>query len=137
MPHDFTFLFLTSSRDPGIIPRNKEAPEAEGLDMLSKTKLPVTKDSMSNSVRLVCFTVLHAPLTAQHATTVSKDLITTVNGWDNLRNYPYFIGFISTSTLLCLYVSWVSMLEVHGKMLLMVIMDDIKLILCICIASKY
>ncbi|KAL0671558.1 hypothetical protein Bca4012_034262 [Brassica carinata] len=45
---DFTFLFLTSSRDPGIIPRNKEAPEAEGLDMLSKTKLPVTKDVLVN-----------------------------------------------------------------------------------------
>ena len=141
---DFTFLFLTSSRDPGIIPRNKEAPEAEALDMLSNTKLPRTKDVLVNGYTVkvkFCETcLLFRPPRASHCSICNN----CVQRFDHhcpwvgqciaLRNYPYFICFISTSTLLCLYVfvlSWVSMLEVHGKMLLMVITDDIIFIVLI------
>ncbi|KAJ0259416.1 Palmitoyltransferase [Hirschfeldia incana] len=141
---DFIFLFLTSSRDPGIIPRNKEAPEAEALERLSSTKLPRTKDVLVNGYTVkvkFCETcLLYRPPRASHCSTCNN----CVQRFDHhcpwvgqciaLRNYPYFIGFISTSTLLCLYVfvfSWVSMLEVHGKMLLMVITDDIIFIVLI------
>ncbi|WZZ55626.1 hypothetical protein YC2023_055733 [Brassica napus] len=74
--NDFTFLFLTSSRDPGIIPRNKEAPEAEGLDMLSKTKLPVTKDVLVNgytvNVKFCETCLLYRPPRASHCSTCNN-----------------------------------------------------------------
>ncbi|KAJ4904017.1 putative protein S-acyltransferase 2 [Raphanus sativus] len=143
---DFTFLFLTSSRDPGIIPRNKEAPEAEAeaIDILSNTKLPRTKDVLVNGYTVqikFCETcLLYRPPRASHCSTCNN----CVQRFDHhcpwvgqciaLRNYPYFICFISISTLLCLYVfvfSWVSMLEVHGEMLLVVIMDDTVFIVLI------
>ncbi|CAH8364156.1 unnamed protein product [Eruca vesicaria subsp. sativa] len=145
---DFTFLFLTSSRDPGIIPRNKDAPEGEGLDKISQssewvnnklgnTKLPRTKDILVNGytvkVKFCDTCLLYRPPRASHCSICNN----CVQRFDHhcpwvgqciaLRNYPYFICFISTSTLLCLYVfifSWVSILEAHGKMLLMVITDD-------------
>ncbi|ESQ52817.1 hypothetical protein EUTSA_v10016704mg [Eutrema salsugineum] len=146
---DFIFLFLTSSRDPGIIPRNKEAPQSEGLDMMTQslewvnnklgnnTKVPRTKDILVNGytvkVKFCDTCLLYRPPRASHCSVCNN----CVQRFDHhcpwvgqciaLRNYPYFICFITTSTLLCLYVfvfSWVSMLEVHGKMLLMVIADD-------------
>ncbi|KAG2290610.1 hypothetical protein Bca52824_050214 [Brassica carinata] len=145
---DFTFLFLTSSRDPGIIPRNKDAPEGEGLDKITQssewvnnklgnTKLPRTKDVLVNGytvkVKFCDTCLLYRPPRASHCSICNN----CVQRFDHhcpwvgqciaLRNYPYFICFISTSTLLCLYVfvfSWVSILEPHGKMLLMVITDD-------------
>ncbi|KAF3578922.1 hypothetical protein DY000_02028437 [Brassica cretica] len=145
---DFTFLFLTSSRDPGIIPRNKDAPEGEGLhkitqssewvnNKLGSTKLPRTKDVLVNGytvkVKFCDTCLLYRPPRASHCSICNN----CVQRFDHhcpwvgqciaLRNYPYFICFISTSTLLCLYVfvfSWVSMLEAHGKMLLMIITDD-------------
>ncbi|KAJ4896032.1 hypothetical protein Rs2_22826 [Raphanus sativus] len=49
---DFAFLFLTSTRDPGIIPRNREAPSEvipQSLEWArNKVKLPQTKDVMVN-----------------------------------------------------------------------------------------
>ncbi|KAH0930647.1 hypothetical protein HID58_016374 [Brassica napus] len=67
---DFTFLFLTSSRDPGIIPRNKEAPESEPLDILSNTKFPRTKDVLVNGYTVkvkFCETcLLYRPPRASH-----------------------------------------------------------------------
>ncbi|EOA29157.1 hypothetical protein CARUB_v10025425mg [Capsella rubella] len=152
---DFTFLFLTSSRDPGIIPRNKEAPEAEGYDMvtqssewvnnkLGNTKIPRTKDILVNGytvkVKFCDTCLLYRPPRASHCSICNN----CVQRFDHhcpwvgqciaLRNYPYFICFISTSTFLCLYVfvfSWVSMLEVHGKMLLMVITNDFVFVVLI------
>ncbi|KAF8104657.1 hypothetical protein N665_0170s0033 [Sinapis alba] len=145
---DFTFLFLTSSRDPGIIPRNKDAPEGEGLDKITQssewvnnklgnTKLPRTKDVLVNGytvkVKFCDTCLLYRPPRASHCSICNN----CVQRFDHhcpwvgqciaLRNYPYFICFISTSTLLCLYVfifSWVSILEADVKMLLMVITDD-------------
>ncbi|CAH2058577.1 unnamed protein product [Thlaspi arvense] len=150
---DFIFLFLTSSRDPGIIPRSKETPEAEGLDVMSQstecvnnklgsTKLPRTKDIMVNGytvkVKFCDTCLLYRPPRASHCSICNN----CVQRFDHhcpwvgqcialrrclQRNYPYFICFISTSTLLCLYVfvfSWFSMLEVHGKMLLLMVITD-------------
>lgn len=78
---DFTFLFLTSSRDPGIIPRNKDAPEGEGLhkitqssewvnNKLGSTKLPRTKDVLVNGytvkVKFCDTCLLYRPPRASH-----------------------------------------------------------------------
>lgn len=147
----FTFLFLTSSRDPGIIPRNKQVSEAEIPDVttqstewvtskLGSVKLPRTKDVMVNgfTVKSEVLRYLSAIssssclFTAQSAITVSKGLIITVLGLVSaspLRNYPFFVCFLSCSTLLCIYVfvfSWVSMLKVHGEFYV-VLADDLIL----------
>ncbi|KAJ0100126.1 hypothetical protein Patl1_21047 [Pistacia atlantica] len=61
---DFSFLFLTSGRDPGIIPRNVQPPELdESLDKITQStewvnnkdlnlKLPRTRDVMINGVSI-------------------------------------------------------------------------------------
>ncbi|CAN7095229.1 unnamed protein product [Brassica rapa subsp. narinosa] len=137
---DFTFLFLTSTRDPGIIPRNKEAPTQATLEWASnKAKLPRTKDVMVNGFTVkvkFCDTCkLYRPPRASHCSTCNN----CVQRFDHhcprvgqciaLRNYPFFVCFISCSTLLCIYIfafSLVSMLEVHGQFYLL-IADDLIL----------
>ncbi|XP_020961249.1 probable protein S-acyltransferase 3 [Arachis ipaensis] len=96
---DFIFLFLTSGRDPGIIPRNSRPPEDEAFD-LSTPYL----DWMSNKTPNVKIPRI-------------KDV--KVNGMTVKRNYPFFILFISSSTLLCLYVfsfSWVNLVRQKGSL---------------------
>ncbi|CAA7060533.1 unnamed protein product [Microthlaspi erraticum] len=144
---DFTFLFLTSSRDPGIIPRNKEAPLEETSEAVTKSlewvsdkvgnaKLPKTKDVMVNGITVkvkFCETCqLYRPPRASHCSICNN----CVQRFDHhcpwvgqciaLRNYPYFVCFLSCSTLLCMYVfvfSWISMLGVHGQFFI-VLADD-------------
>ncbi|CAA0386892.1 putative protein S-acyltransferase 1 [Arabidopsis thaliana] len=146
----FTFLFLTSSRDPGIIPRNKQVSEAEIPDVttqstewvtskLGSVKLPRTKDVMVNSFTVkvkFCDTCqLYRPPRAFHCSICNN----CVQRFDHhcpwvgqciaLRNYPFFVCFLSCSTLLCIYVfvfSWVSMLKVHGEFYV-VLADDLIL----------
>ncbi|WZZ02957.1 hypothetical protein YC2023_088878 [Brassica napus] len=87
----FTFLFLTSARDPGIIPRNKTSVNLEdssnssltqSMEILisrfleQKTFSLTATLSKSSSVRLVCSTVHHVHQTAPYITTVSNALIT-------------------------------------------------------------
>ncbi|XP_010554747.1 PREDICTED: probable protein S-acyltransferase 1 [Tarenaya hassleriana] len=154
---DFTFLFLTSSRDPGIIPRNKEAPEAaeEMADVptqsaewvtnkLVNAKLPRTKDVMVNGytvkVKFCDTCLLYRPPRASHCSICNN----CVQRFDHhcpwvgqciaLRNYSFFICFISCSTLLCLYVfafSWVSILEFHGESLIVISSDFLSIILIV------
>ncbi|RID47317.1 hypothetical protein BRARA_I03918 [Brassica rapa] len=140
---DFTFFFLTSSRDPGIIPRNKEETSAvitQSLEWVSnKVKPPRTKDVMVNGFTVkvkFCDTCkLYRPPRASHCSTCNN----CVQRFDHhcpwvgqciaLRNYPFFVCFISCSTLLCIYVfafSLVSMLEVHGQFYVL-IADDLIL----------
>ncbi|XP_010525442.1 PREDICTED: probable protein S-acyltransferase 2 [Tarenaya hassleriana] len=152
---DFTFLFLTSARDPGIIPRNKEAPEAEGADVptqskewvsnkLINAKLPRTKDIIVNGytvkVKFCDTCLLYRPPRASHCSICNN----CVQRFDHhcpwvgqciaLRNYPFFICFISCSTLLCLYVfafSWISIFRFHGKMLIDIPSDLLSIILIV------
>lgn len=79
---DFIFLFLTSGRDPGIIPRNSQPPELDdSIDLNTPSiewvshksldlKLPRTKDIMVNghSVKVkFCDTcLLYRPPRASH-----------------------------------------------------------------------
>ncbi|XP_054803902.1 probable protein S-acyltransferase 3 isoform X2 [Prosopis cineraria] len=108
----FAFLFLTSARDPGIIPRKAQGEETFDLNAPSmrwidnrnfSAKLPKVKDVKVNGHTLKKFDH-HCPWVGQCI---------------GLRNYPFFILFISTSTLLCVYVftfSWVNLRWIKGTL---------------------
>ncbi|XP_071724325.1 probable protein S-acyltransferase 1 [Rutidosis leptorrhynchoides] len=131
---DFIFLSLTSLRDPGIIPRNSQPPPDSDLpyessvhsdwvsQRTSSLKLPRTKDIFINghSVKIkFCDTcLLYRPPRASHCSICNN----CVQKFDHhcpwvgqcigLRNYPFFICFISSSTLLCIYVFTFSCINV-------------------------
>lgn len=76
---DFTFLFLTSGRDPGIIPRNTKPPESDEMTTPStewvnskspNLKIPRTKDVLVNNITVkvkFCDTcLLYRPPRASH-----------------------------------------------------------------------
>ncbi|XP_030927118.1 probable protein S-acyltransferase 1 [Quercus lobata] len=130
---DFTFLFLTSGRDPGIIPRNSKPPESDEAytytpsmewinDKVGDIKLPRTKDVTVNGHTLkvkFCDTcLLYRPPRASHCSICNN----CVQKFDHhcpwvgqcigARNYPFFIMFILSSTLLCIYVFAFSMVDI-------------------------
>lgn len=128
-------LFLTSSRDPGIIPRNLHPPEDDGSCISadwpgahgSNINLPPTKDVVVNGIVVkvkYCQTcMLYRPPRCSHCSICNN----CVERFDHhcpwvgqcigKRNYRFFFMFVSSTTMLCLYVfafCWVNVRKIMG-----------------------
>ncbi|XP_024931794.3 probable protein S-acyltransferase 4 isoform X2 [Ziziphus jujuba] len=154
--NDFIFLMMTSGRDPGIIPRNTHPPEAdEAFNMSTPStewintkagalKLPRVKDVKVNGytvkVKFCDTCLLYRPPRASHCSICNN----CVQKFDHhcpwvgqcigLRNYPYFIMFISTSTALCIYVfvfSWINILRKEENLGTAISHDILSIILIV------
>ncbi|XP_011075729.1 probable protein S-acyltransferase 7 [Sesamum indicum] len=130
-------LLLTSGGDPGIIPRNPHPPEIEDCDISSlstdwagsqssATGLPLTKNVTINGIVVkvkYCQTcMLYRPPRCSHCSICNN----CVERFDHhcpwvgqcigKRNYRYFFMFVSSTTLLCVYVLVLCLLNVKSVM---------------------
>ncbi|KAL0919739.1 hypothetical protein M5K25_011856 [Dendrobium thyrsiflorum] len=131
---DLTFLLLTSSRDPGIVPRNAQSiessetsefntPSMEWINgRTSQIRLSRTKDIILNGfvikVKYCDTCLLYRPPRTSHCSICNN----CVQKFDHhcpwvgqcigLRNYRFFFLFISTSTFLCIYVFTLSVMNI-------------------------
>ncbi|GKV32683.1 hypothetical protein SLEP1_g41275 [Rubroshorea leprosula] len=136
---DFIFLFMTSAGDPGILPRNSHPVELdEGLSSTPSMdwannrtylKIPRMKDVIVNghTVKVkFCETCLLYRLPRASHCSICNNCVQKfdhhcpwVGQCIGLRNYASFIGFISTSSSLCLYVfvcSWLNLIRPPGSL---------------------
>lgn len=133
-------LLLTSGRDPGIIPRNSHPPELEddgstiSTDWLGSQNggggptLPPTRDVVVNGMVVkvkYCHTcMLYRPPRCSHCSICNN----CVERFDHhcpwvgqcigKRNYRFFFMFVSSTTLLCVYVfsfCWVNIIRIMQK----------------------
>lgn len=138
--HIIILLFLTSGRDPGIIPRNLHPPEledeADASSLVSADwtgsqvgvpAIPPIKDVIVNGMVVkvkYCQTcMLYRPPRCSHCSICNN----CVERFDHhcpwvgqcigKRNYRFFFLFVSSTTMLCLYVfafCWVNIRKIMG-----------------------
>ncbi|KAJ0440537.1 putative protein S-acyltransferase [Helianthus annuus] len=130
-----TLLLVTSGRDPGIIPRNTHPPEPEIIDQSPEAgsqtpqlRLPRFKEVMVNGFTVkvkYCDTcMLYRPPRCSHCSICDN----CVQRFDHhcpwvgqcigLRNYRFFFMFVSSATLLCIYVfafCWVYVIKIKNS----------------------
>ncbi|XP_076891156.1 putative protein S-acyltransferase 7 [Bidens hawaiensis] len=129
-------LLVTSGRDPGIIPRNTHPPEPEVIDQnvevgstqTPQIRLPRFKEVMVNGFTVkvkYCDTcMLYRPPRCSHCSICDN----CVERFDHhcpwvgqcvgLRNYRFFFMFVSSATLLCIYVfafCWVYVIKIKNS----------------------
>ncbi|KAG6430953.1 hypothetical protein SASPL_109027 [Salvia splendens] len=130
-----SFLYMTAARNPGIVPRNNRPPvdfeveSVRSLDWAScgtpSFKIPRTKDVIVNGhtvkVKFCDTCLLYRPPRASHCSVCNN----CVQRFDHhcpwvgqcigVRNYRTFFCFVTTSTVLCIYVFTFSLLNLLEK----------------------